>query len=262
MKERAGVASQTCDKVCPGKRRVMFRLMALSLLALFFLSCVVGCGNIGGQFGHPDEPEARSGELKPFPADPPPKASSYYQVQDKFFRNTPTFGDAISAISAALDDSGYKEIKYYATKDGGVALVTRMEKFADDGSVLPEGDRWAADNNSKDFGGDLLKLLHNMYFVERGRFRIFVFFVGSSDLSSDKTRALSRDEAKSWFAEGNVGPLPRNVAERPFGKAHCTVALYEFESTGAAVNLIPASKIPVGSLIKQNGLLASLEPGR
>ena len=164
----------------------------------------------------------------------------------------------MSAIASALERSGYTEVSYYATKDGGVALVTRLERVANDGSVLPDDQRWA-DGKSSNY--DLGKILRSMYFLERGRFRIFVFFLGPADFSDDKSKTLTRDEAKDWLESGNLA-LPHDLAERPLGKVHCTVALYEFESTGAAAKLVPASNIPVGLLLQRNGLLASLGSGR
>jgi hypothetical protein len=223
-------------------------------MLMFF--CIAGCGNIGGQFGHPGEPEVRQGELPPFPTGwPPPKASSYYNVPDKFLRDKSSVGEAVGAIASALARSGYTEVSYYGTKDGGVALVTRMERIAEDGSALPNIERWS---DGEDSGQDLLKMIRKMYFLERGRFRIFVFFLGPTDFSDDKNKTLTRDAAKQWEEEGKL-PLPDAIADRPLGKAHCTVALYEFESTGRAVTMVPASKIPVGLILQQNGLLASLE---
>jgi hypothetical protein len=228
----------------------------IALLLLMFL-CLAGCmGNIGGQFGHVDEPGP---PLPEFPAGwPPPEASSYAKIPDRVFYNASTFGEAMNTIAEALYDHGYTEVSYFATRDGGVALVTRLERFADDGSVLPETERWSSGEDSKH---DLFQMLRNMYFKPRGRYRVFVFFLGGGLPWANSSRTVTLDEVRSW-QRGQRAVLPKVVGGRPLGDAQCTVVAYEFESTGRATKLVAGSRIPVELQLRQNGVFAALSPVR
>jgi hypothetical protein len=228
----------------------------IALLLLMFL-CLGGCmGNIGGQFGHVDEPAS---PLPAFPAGwPPPEASSYAKIPDRVFYNASTFGEAMNIIAGALYDHGYTEVSYFATRDEGVALVTRLERFADDGSVLPETERWSSGEDSKH---DLFQMLHNMYFKPRGRYRVFVFFLGGGLPWANSSRTVSLDEVRSW-QRGQRAVLPKAVGGRALGDAQCTVVAYEFESTGRAIKLVAGSRIPVELQLRQNGVFAALSPVR
>jgi hypothetical protein len=229
-------------------------LLAIMLLVLL---CFGGCsGNIGGQFGHVDEPAAA---LPEFPAGwPPPEASSYAKIPDRVFYNASTVGEATNIIAEALYDRGYTEVSYFATGDGGVALVTRLERFADDGSVLPETERWSSGQDSKH---DLSQMLRNMYFKPRGRYRVFVFFVGAPLPWAIFPRTVTLDEARRW-QRGQRAVLPKEVAKRPLGDSQCTVVVYEFESKGGIATLVKGSRIPVELQLRQNGIVAALSPVR
>jgi hypothetical protein len=225
----------------------------IALLLLMFL-CLGGCmGNIGGQFGHVDEPAP---PLPEFPAGwPPPEASSYAKIPDRVFYNASTFGEAMNIIAEALYDNGYTEVSYFATKDGGIALVTRLERIGDVGAVLSENERWSFGEGSRN---DLFKMLRNMYFDQQGRYRVFAFFLGPGLPLGRSPKTLTLEEARSWRGKGRREVLPPAVAKRPLGEAQFIVAVYEFESTGKTANLVYDSKIPVELQLRRNGVIASL----
>ncbi len=227
-------------------------------IMLLLLLCLGGCmGNIGGQFGHGDEPAPA---LPEFPAGwPPPEASSYAQIPDSVFYNASTFGEAINTIAEALYDNGYTEVSYFATRNGGVALVTRLERFGDDGSVLPETERWSSGQDSEH---DLFQMLRKMYFKTRGHYRVFVFFVGADFPWARSPRIVTLDEARSWHRGQRAVVLPKEVARRPLGDSQCTVTVYEFESIGNTAMLVKGSRIPVELQLRRNGIVAALSPGR
>ena len=54
-------------------------------------------------------------------------------------------GEVVGAIVSALERNGYVERSFFGIKDGGVALVTRLERIGDDGSSVLEPQRWAGD---------------------------------------------------------------------------------------------------------------------
>jgi hypothetical protein len=227
----------------------------LSLLALLVLPSICGCmllGNIGGQFGHPDEVAQ---ELPDFPGGWPPTASSYAKIPNRAFYNASTFGEAMNIVADSLYDNGYTEVSYFATKDGGIALVTKLERFGEDGAVLPDNERWSMGQDSKH---DLFRILRNMYFEQRGRYRVFVFFLGPGLPLESSPKTLTLEEARSWRGTGKKEVLPIGVSKRPLGDAQCIVAVYEFESTGKTTKLVSDSRIPVELQLRRNGIVASL----
>ena len=67
---------------------------------------------------------------------PPPTASTSYVVPRILFRNRATVGGVFDSILVALEQTGYVERSFYRTDADGVALVTRLERMNEDGSVL------------------------------------------------------------------------------------------------------------------------------
>lgn len=104
-------------------------------------------------------------------------------------------------------------------------------------------------------------MFRKMYVTERGRYRVIVFIM-SDQLIVQSAKPPTSDEAKAWLKAG-ANALPHEVAQRPLGNANCTALIYEFESTGAAVSLVPDNAaIPAGRQLEKAGILASLRQAR
>lgn len=214
------------------------------------LPSIVGC-SIGGKYGY-SQSVGSDQSLPEFPEGwPPPGWSSSYVLQESMFANASTVGQAMKMIAAALDRNGYFDKSFYKTRDGGVVLVTRLERIQDDGSPSPDDKRWAGQDSSQ----DLRRMFYNAYFTEQGHYRVILFVLGGSFGQSG--RAPTREEAKDWLGKG-ITALPHEVAELPLGTANCTVLVYEFESNGSAATLVTDGALPAGLQLKRSGILASL----
>src|SRR5262249_1473613 len=106
-----------------------------------------------------------------FPWPPPTPSTSYPFPKDVFIRHS-TCGEVSDAILSALERSGYVERSFFQTGDGGIALVTRLERIATDGSPAEETERWPAgfDNNPTRF----VDFVRGLFFAKEGRYRVIV----------------------------------------------------------------------------------------
>jgi hypothetical protein len=159
-------------------------------------------------------------------------------------------GQVVSAIVSALESKGYVERSFFRTGDGGVALVTRLERINDDGSSFADAERWPAETlQSRTLAG----FLRGLFYVDPGRYRVIVFILQDLPFSQSPDRTTG-DVARTWFRAG-ANVLPREVAESPFGDAQCTVLVYEFASDGIAVRVVD-SRVTGKEHLERAGLLA------
>ena len=65
---------------------------------------------------------------------PPPKSSAFYVMPTPFLHGPKTFGDAAQALLGGLEKAGYTERSFFSIENGGVAIITRLEKIGGDGA--------------------------------------------------------------------------------------------------------------------------------
>ncbi|MGO8953263.1 MAG: tetratricopeptide repeat protein [Rhodomicrobium sp.] len=192
------------------------------------------------QSAAPDAAAAAAGtaETMPFFPWPPPRPSTTYPFPPDTFSRYSTVGEVSTAILSALERSGYVERSFFQTADGGVALVTRLERIASDGAPADEAERWPAgfDNSPAGF----VDFVRGLFFAKAGHYRVIVFVLQDKAFSVSQKQATGKD-AETWL---NVGflTLPPEFASRPFGKnSACTALIYEFASDGSAVHGVVSS---------------------
>ena len=201
----------------------------------------------GGSAARPTLPE--------FPW-PPPAASASYVLPDKLFESYPTLGDVSQAILAALEQNGYVERSFFRTAPGGVALVTRLERINDDGSPSAENERWTAAAQRLESTRSLLDLLHGLFFVDPGHYRVIVFVL--QDLPfSQSAETITAQQAHAWLASG-ANVLSPDIAALPFAGGHVTVLIYEFASDGSKVQVV-TSQLTGKQHLEKAGLLTVLD---
>lgn len=209
----------------------------------------------GPVIGGPED-SAQRPQLPEFPW-PPPAASASYVLPDAMLKGYQTVGKAVTAILSALERSGYVERSFFRTEDGGVALVTRLERINEDGSSFVESERWPRSGRHYQSTETLFQFLRGLFYVDPGHYRVIVFVL--QDLPfSQSSETITADEAKAWLTSG-ANVLPPEIAERPVGGAHCTVLIYEFASDGKNVHLVESGLTGKGHL-EQAGLAALYSP--
>ncbi len=193
---------------------------------------------------------------------PPPRASASQVVPLQFFTDAGNadlkLGAVEQQIRDALDATGYFERSYFATPQG-FAIVTRIERINDDGSLKSVDERWS---DTPGLGGnfDLSSYLRGLFTARVGRFRTIVFVITAAPFHQADA-GVSRDEVENWLAEGfNV--LPASIAALPFTADYaCTALIYEFESreNRQVANLIAPSRLLGRLHLERAGVWAALQ---
>ena len=182
-----------------------------------------------------DETTALVAEL--FPAEPPP-ASARYDIPESSFSGMRAYGEATKFILAALEGGGYAERSFFSTEGGGVAMVTRLERIADNGA--PSDSRWSLKQPPDGAVEKTLAFLRGKFAVEPGRYRATLFMLHDR-------------------------PAPAIVKTAVGGRSErgttCAALIYEFVSDGATVRLVENGLSAKEHLAKA-GLLKAFEPAR
>ncbi|MGO9174319.1 MAG: tetratricopeptide repeat protein [Rhodomicrobium sp.] len=192
----------------------------------------------------------------PFFPWPPPKPSTTYVFLKSDLAQYKTVGDVSSAILSALERSGYVERSFYQTELGGIALATRLERIGTDGTPADEAERWPAgfDNSPAGF----VDFIRGLFYAKAGRYRVIVFVLQEAAITASQKQA-TEEAAKQWLSGGAL-QLPREFADRPFGKeSSCTALIYEFASDGSAVHGV-VSSLPGRQHLQKAGLLPLVKP--
>ena len=207
------------------KLRTLKQLLFYSGLCFLLYACSTGNNNKGLGSAAADPSMQNFLDAKfPFP---PPECHTSYELSDSVFADCKRLGDVSERITTALRKKRYPY--QFMSVPNGFVIVTQMEQYAEDGSILQEEEgRWAdtPKNDSFSWSIDYLK---SLMFPNKCLLRVFVFVVTSQNFSSDKETRVSKEEAADWYTEG-VNRLPIQVASKPFNEQYgISLLLYEFE---------------------------------
>ena len=189
---------------------------------------------------------------------PPPRPSTETTLPVALL--TPPAGATLAALDtrlgAALDAAGYGVRKYHAVP-GGYAVVTRLERFSDDGKPAAGTQRWPNDDNEGGFS--LIGLIQGLLNATAGHYRVIVFVMRDEAFQTGEKEA-SKDEANAWLA-GGFNQLPDAIAALPWtGKTRCTALVYEFRKPpgGGAETESPPGFLPADTHLRGTGLIKAL----
>lgn len=193
-------------------------LFAISL-TLFF---TFGCGN-EVQYNYSNN------EIPEFPW-PPPKESASWIVPSEYLLNSQSdstcFKDVDKKLSSALNATGYYQKCYYSVP-AGFAIVTRLERYNEDGSINETDERWDVEYKMES-GFNFRNILKAIFTPNPGYFRVIVFIITPNTFTTTDDKP-DRDEALSWLNNGVLW-LPKYIQIKKFTEEHrCTALIYEFE---------------------------------
>jgi hypothetical protein len=187
---------------------------------------------------------------------PPPAASASYVLPRGLFETPSTIGEVATRIISALEQRGYVERSFFRTEPGGVALVTRLERMSEDGSPAADNERWPDNLQSP---ASLANFLRGIFYVDPGRYRVIVFVFQDQPFGQAEQQ-VTGDTARAWLRQG-VNVLPSKEAQRSFVDGDCTALVYEFASTGKAVNRV-TSRLTGKQHLEKAGVLTLLAQTR
>jgi Caspase domain len=206
---------------------------------------------------HAPAPSAKPAEpaMPEFPW-PPPAASASYVLPRGLFVTASTIGQVATRIISALEQRGYVERSFFRTEPGGVALVTRLERMSEDGSPAADNERWPDNLQSPT---SLANFLRGIFDVDPGRYRVIVFVFQDQPFGQAEQK-VTGDAARAWLRQG-VNVLSSKEAQRSFVDGDCTALVYEFASTGKAVNRV-TSRLTGKQHLEKAGVLTLLAQTR
>lgn len=157
---------------------------------------------------------------------PPPPCYQQTELADWNFSGCSTLGQVAQRIGQALNSRQYS-YRYLSAPDG-FAIVTQLEQYRDDGSVLlGDPNRWKEVPPQESFALTI-SYLQSLFFPRKAHLRTMVFLVTRQNFSSAGQR-IDKETAKDWFNQA-VNRLPRSIANAPFTPDHAVdVLVYEFE---------------------------------
>ncbi len=165
----------------------------------------------------------------PMPAPPPsssvPKIELYSNAAET--ESPTTLGAIDSIITSALEEREYT-YKYFAPENhNGFVIVTRLERYLEDGSSAEPEDRWNPEVGVPD---SFLEGLLCPFHVEAGYYRIMVFVVTDTPYTTNAD-PVTREEAEEWLHSG-ANMLPHYISEANSSGFIVDLLIYEYKKPG------------------------------
>jgi len=167
--------------------------------------------------------EAQRPSIPQFPW-PPPTPSARVTIPIESFYLNDDYGSISDELTQALDSRGYVEKSYYGVPNG-FAVVTRLERFYQNGLPFAGPDRWVISDPEIRSIGDYLQALLRL---DQGYFRVIVFVFTDQPFATAASSTVTSELANAWLDAGD-NDLPILVREQPTPRsAKCTMLIYEF----------------------------------
>lgn len=137
-----------------------------------------------------------------------------------------TLREAMESLATRLRSVGYVEQSFYRMPGAcGVALVTRLERFRDDGR--PHEERFLAPDQESS-GFDLLEMIRGLFYATPARYRLLVFGITDRPFSFDVDSRLSAPDGDRLLIGGEM-TVPTEAQIVPLDdRFTLAVAVYEF----------------------------------
>jgi hypothetical protein len=173
---------------------------------------------------------------------PPPRPSARVVLDraaiDAELGQARLLGSIADVLFYGLYAAGHYDAGFMSAP-GGFAIVTRVEQIDENGSPLPEPDRWAAEIGAPP-RRSWLDVLSALFEAPHGFYRIIVLVV--TDKAAGSGPAPDEATARGWAADA-FAFLPEEVRREELTDDHQVIALvYEFEKT--ADDQRPPPRVP------------------
>lgn len=239
---------------------VLVQFIASTMLCVVMLG-LYGCAGPAWETASEDAASPEP-SLPEFPW-PPPQYSGREVVPRTFLDDTEgvtTLFEVDQRLREALDRNGYYENSYYAVP-GGFALVTQMEKFESDGSLLDGPTRWSLEP-VRLVRFTFREYLQALFNAEPGHYRVIVFAVTGVPFTSSGEE-MTAEEAGAWLQSGG-NALPPDIGLLNFGTNYaCTALIYEYArpSEEDDVVFLDPGSLPGRTHLERAGIWQGLEEG-
>lgn len=156
---------------------------------------------------------------------PPPDCYQAIEIGLTPFSDCRTLGEVSKKMSQTLLKGGYP-YRYLSLSDG-FAVVTQLEQYQEDGSILPDSKlRWQELPKGENFAWSM-DYFKTLIFPRKAYLRLFAILVTKRSYPSTATK-ISKDEAKAWVRKG-LNRLPKTIGDQKCSGYSVDVLVYEFE---------------------------------
>ncbi len=201
-------------------------------------------------YGRGSAPPPAVAQFPVFPW-PPPRASAQVVLdRNRYFSfpgvAEPTLGQVADRLTTALDARGYAERSFYQVAVDrvltGFAVVSRLERFTQDGESATGSDRFVPPGGQTNFS--LTDYISGLFFAPRGNYRLIVFLVTGEVFV---TRGELTEESAVNLLEGGANTILSRIRAMPFKDGmQVTAMIYEYER-GLGDDAV-SQRLPVGQL--------------
>jgi hypothetical protein len=202
----------------------------------------------------PQPPPPPTNEIPEFPTHPP-KPSTTDILSKSYFSGSKTVGDVNVKLSNALEECHYFRRSYFHVPNG-FALATQLEQINEDGTCLPDNQRWTDDKPKEKFS--LANYLSALLNASPGYYRCIVFIVSDNYYRLSQTPA-TKSQTDEWIDSG-LNRLPPEISKLPLNDNYSFDALiYEFKKNknDKQANLIK-SPVPGRTHLINSKIIATL----
>src|SRR5262249_35357437 len=142
----------------------------------------------------------------------------------------------------SLEAAGYVERSFFGAENGGIVLVTRLERINEDGTSTKGSRRWPSEQiHPRMTAGGVTEFLSGLFYAEPGYYRGIVFVIGGTPFTQSQRR-VPEVEALEWLSTG-ANRLPPELASIIYNPEEgCTALVYEFRS--ADISMLANTIIP------------------
>lgn len=194
----------------------------------------------------------------------PARPSGWYAMPNLLFaRPDATLATVANDLRAALESAGYEQPRFFCMNGGGLALVTRFERFREDGTPWPLPMRWNSAPTGLIEGEEytIVNIVKALVHAKPGRYRMIVFVVGPLPIVPSD-RVMTRAEGDLLASRGAL-QLPWGFDAYPFRAPNAVTALvYEFARPTVSADPKPVSTIiPLRQQLLAAGVLRG-QPAR
>src|SRR5262249_41670004 len=120
---------------------------------------------------------------------PPPAASASYRIPEGILAGKQTFREVVSVLLTSLEAAGYVERSFFGAENGGIVLVTRLERINEDGTSTKGSRRWPSEQiHPRMTAGGVTEFLSGLFYAEPGYYRVIVFVIGGTPFTQSQRR--------------------------------------------------------------------------
>ena len=193
----------------------------------------------------------------------PPNPTTFYSLSNSEIRLGQIYSKNLKQVNGfllkALKSKNYNEFSYRRVK-GGYAILTKIERYKDDGASYTKRRHDLKTKNRFDFWN--ISYWKHTLFGDNDLFRAFIFIVNEEGVDTTDEVASTKDVINWVKVKDNL--FPEELVEKKFSNRHSIqVLVYEFSKRYTESEIRPSlpseTKITAQIHLEKTGLMSKLK---